>query len=71
MQSKHEYINKLKAKGWTPKDLAEYWGVRREAIYRMAANPSLKDWCALRGLRDYQEYCEVMGIETGRTDISG
>lgn len=46
----------IKAKGWSQKEIAEYWGVTENWIYLLIKNSgaqrSVRDDCAFRGLPD-------------------
>ena len=46
----NDYVKELRRRGWTARELAERWGVSPRRISQISANPSLKDWDALKGL---------------------
>jgi hypothetical protein len=45
-----DFVKKLREKGWKAKDVAARWGISPSRIAKIAANPSQRDWDALRGL---------------------
>lgn len=47
-----EFVNQLRAKGWTAQELAKRWGVSPRRISQIGAAPTQKDWDALVGLPD-------------------
>jgi len=47
-----DFVKKLRAKGWTARELAERWGVSPRRISQIGKNPTQKDWDALAGLPD-------------------
>lgn len=48
-----DYVAKLRAKGWTAKELAERWGISPRRISQIGGAPTQKDWDALAGLPDH------------------
>ena len=49
---RHEYSKKLRSKGWTAKEVAEWWGLSHQGVSKIVSQPTQRDWDALAGLPD-------------------
>ena len=47
-----DFVKKLRAKGWTAKELAERWGILPRQISNIGNNPKKIHFDALAGLPD-------------------
>lgn len=61
-----KFVSELNKMGLSAKDLADRWGITPRQIANIGRNPSVKDWCALEGVR--QITLRKAGIDPSHKD---